>query len=102
MLIASMSVKGLFYCDILLVFCCCYCLWHILGGGKGRQMAKIIITVSGIYYGVLLTYMIIIINKYSVSFFPNIGFFLPALVIQMMVLLLHEAKQAQLEAEDRR
>lgn len=88
-LVSSMSVSGLWYCYVALLVCCVLCLLCLVDNRRCLQASALTILVAAVYYVLMLVYILLIVNKFCVTFYPNIGVFMPAIVIQMMILLRH-------------
>ena len=85
-IVATMSVKGLYYCYLAMLFSSIGALLFLMHP-KGRLlMCDIAILAAGIYYVLLVVYALRISDVYFATLAPTWVAFMPAVVLEMMVL----------------
>ena len=84
---ATMSVKGLYYCNWAMLCGCILCFlcfwndtWRIL-------LAIITAFIAGAYYVFMVYYALRMADNHYATLYPNLMALLPAVVLQMMVFL---------------
>ena len=97
----TMSVRGLFYCylamlagSVLTLLCFFNDEWRV-------WICTFTALVAGLYYVLMAHYAIVISDEYYATLYPNYMAFLPAIVLQMMVLVRRSCiKEMQDTAEE--
>ena len=82
---ATMSVNGLYYCYLGMLFGSIACLFGFFSR-KGIKICHFVIAVAGVYYGLAIFYALRMTDLHYATLFPTITIILPAIVIQMMLL----------------
>ncbi len=83
---ATMSVNGLYYCYLGMLFGSIACMLCFFSRRKTVKVCHFVIAVAGLYYGLAVFYALRIADQYYATLFPTITIILPAIVIQMMLL----------------
>lgn len=81
----TMSVNGLYYCYLGMLFGSIVCLFGFFSR-KGIKICHFVIAVAGVYYGLAIFYALRMTDLHYATLFPTITIILPAIVIQMMLL----------------
>ena len=96
---ATMSVKGLYYCNkvmlwgSILCFLCFFSRWR-------AWIATVVALIAGAYYLIMFYYAMKIADLHYATLYPNFMAFLPAIVCQMMVLTRQNVIHTVIEQAD--
>lgn len=84
-----MSVKGLYYCNQVMLWGCILCFLCFFSN-RWRGIIAVLTAVSaGVYYIFLIYYAVRISDDFYATLYPTFMAFLPAVVLQMMVMTRH-------------
>ena len=95
--LASMSVRGLFYCAWGMVIVSLICLLCYMRRWK-RKLSLVVVYLSAIFYILMVYYAIKMADTYYATFYPNLATILPAIVIQTMLIIRKETKRAIIDS----
>ena len=87
--VATMSVKLLYYCNKLMLWSCILCFLCFFSNQGRMWIALITALIGGAYYGLMLYYALKISDLHYATLYPHLISVLPAVVIEMMILLRH-------------
>ena len=101
--ISHLSVIGLLICNIAILATSLCCFVFFLTENKLIPITTITICLSGLYYALMIFYAMLIVDEYFVTIWPNFMALLPAVVIEMMVLIKRNVKiliEVETDGED--
>lgn len=81
------SIEGLWYCYTALWVSCLLVLLCFFSAPWRLRLATLSIVLAGGYYALFLYYIVGIVGEYFPTPYPHIGIILPAIIIQMMILV---------------
>lgn len=84
---STLSVNGLWICYTALWVSCLLVLLCFFSRRWRLRLTGITIGIASAYYALFLYYVIRIVGEYYPTIYPNIAVILPAIVIQMMILV---------------
>ncbi len=85
----AMSVIGLYYCNKALLYGCVLCLLCFFSDRWRIAIAMMTAVIAGLYYGVVIYYSIKIADLHFATLMPTFYVFLPAIVLELMVMIRH-------------
>ena len=98
---AMMSVAGLHYCTMAMLSVSIACLLCFFSNRWRMVLCMIVIVLAGAYYLLLIYYAIEITGEHYTTMYPNLWAILPAIVLQMMILVRQNvARTIMAENED--
>ena len=96
-----MSVMGLHLCALMMLITCVACLLCFFSNKWRMILCIIAACLAGLYYLLMMYYAIEMTDKYYATLYPNLIAILPALVLQMMLLVRREiARKIRIENEE--
>jgi len=96
----TMSVKGLYYCRKAMLWGSILCLLCFFSYRWRAGIAILTAGISGAYYALLIYYAIRISDAYYATLYPTLMVVLPAVVLEMMVLVRHNVIQDRIDQAD--
>ena len=87
--VSTMSVKLLYYCNKLMLWSCILCFLCFFSNQGRMWIALFTALIGGAYYGLMLYYALKISDLHYATLYPHLISALPAVVIEMMILLRH-------------
>jgi len=84
---ATMSVKGLYYCNKVMLWGAILCFLCFFSNKWRMGIAIATAVVCGAYYGLMIFYAVRIADMHYATLYPNMMAILPAIVLQMMVMI---------------
>ena len=97
---ASMSIKGLYYCNKVMLWGAILCFLCFFSNGWRIRIAVFTAFTAGFYYLLMIYYAIQMADLHYATLYPNFIAILPAIVCQMMVLTRHNVIQYIVERDD--
>lgn len=97
---ASMSVKGLYYCNQVMLWGAILCLLCFFSSAWRVLIAIFTALSAGVYYLLMVYYAIQMADMHYATLYPNLMALLPAIVCQMMVLTRHNVLQSAIDEAD--
>ncbi len=97
---ATMSVKGLYYCNKLMLWGTILCFLCFFSNRWRIRIAVVTAIIAGAYYAFMAYYAIRIADDHYATLSLNITAILPAIVCQMMVLTWHNIMQSYVDKAD--
>lgn len=96
---ATMSIRGLYYCNQVMLWGAILCLLCFFSNEWRVRIATLTAFFAGVYYVIMVYYAIRIADEQYATLYPNLMAFLPAVVCQMMILTRQNVLQSNI-AED--
>jgi len=97
----TMSVNMLYICNKLMLWSCIICLlWFFSRRGR-MWIALITALIAGAYYLLMAYYAVKMSDMHYVTLYPHLISALPAVVIEMMILLRHNLIHAGIDEDER-
>ena len=96
----SMSVRGLFFCRLGMLLGCIACMLCFFNDEWRVWICTATALLAGLYYVLLVHYAIKISDKFYATLFPTIVAVLPAIVLQMMLLVRRNVLRSLINEED--
>lgn len=84
--VGIVSVKGLYYCNLLMIATSILCLLCFFSDSWRIYLSLITVLLAGIYYALMIYYAVKISNEWYPTLYPNLAALLPAVVLEAMVL----------------
>ena len=97
---ASMSVKGLYYCNKVMLWGAILCLLCFFSHVWRIRIAILTAVAAGAYYAFMIYYALRMADLHYATLYPNAMALLPAIVCQMMVLTRHNVLRADIDSVD--
>ena len=97
---ATMSVKGLYYCNWAMLLGCILCFFCFFSFSWRMRLALITAFIAGIYYVLMVFYALRMSDNHYATLYPNVIALLPAVVLQMMVFLRHNIIRTLIDEDD--
>lgn len=97
---ASMSVKGLYYCNKVMLWGAILCLLCFFSKLWRIRIAVLTAVSAGAYYLFMIYYALRMTDLHYATLYPNMMAFLPAIVCQMMILTRHNVVQSEIDKAD--
>jgi hypothetical protein len=94
---ATMSVKGLYYCSWMLVILTIACFLCSFWSKWRCNICVGAIICASVFYALLIFYALRITDQYNATVYPNWAALLPAIVIQLMILVRKGTIQSVME-----
>jgi len=94
---ATMSVKGLYYCSWAMLIVTIGCFGCFFNPKWRCHLCNAAIVCASVFYALLVLYVVQITDKYNVTLYPNWAAFLPAVVIQLMLLVRRRTIQSAID-----
>jgi len=87
--VATVSVKGLYYCNKVMLWGCILCFLCFFSRNWRMRIAVATAVVAGVYYALMAHYAITISDTQYATLYPTLMAVLPAIVLQMMIMTRH-------------
>ena len=97
---STMSVAGLYYCARVLLYLCIACLLCFFSDRWRMWLCIISIVCAGAYYILMMYYAMEITDNFYTTLYPNFMALLPAVVLQMMVLVRQSIARTLMERNE--
>ena len=97
----TMSVRLLYYCNKLMLWGCILCLLCFFSDQGRMWITLITALIAGAYYILMAYYAIKMSDLHYVTLYPHLISALPAIVIEMMILIRHNLIHAGIDADER-
>lgn len=95
------SVRWLYYVNIIMLILCILCLLCFFSHRWRIWICNATIVLCGVYYALMIYYLMHIGETFNATLSPNFMALLPAVVLQMMILTRHNVIQSEMdEAEE--
>lgn len=97
---ASMSVKGLYYCNKVMLWGAILCFLCFFSNTWRVRIATLTAVTAGLYYVFMVYYALRMVDMHYATLYPNLMALLPAIVCQMMVLTRHNVIRSDIDKAD--
>ena len=96
----TMSVKGLYYCNQVMLYGSILCLLCFFSDRWRIRIAMLTALAAGVYYGFLIYYSMQIADLHFATLAPNIYTFIPAIILELMLLIRHNILQTFFDRDE--
>ena len=97
---ATESVKGLYYCNVAMLCCSILCFLCFFSRSWRMRIAVVTAVVAGVYYALMVYYAITLVEEEYATLYPTLMAFLPAIVLQMMIMTRHNILSCMAEEDE--
>ena len=97
---ATMSVSGLYYCNWALLITCIACFLCFFSKRWRMILCIIAVVLAGAYYILMIYYAMQITENHFATLTPNFWAVLPAIVLQLMLIVRRNVSHAQMEENE--
>ena len=96
----TMSVAGLYYCNKVMLYGSILCLLCFFSNVWRIRIAMMTVLACAVYYGFLIYYALHISDAHFATLVPNVFTFIPAVVLEMMLLVRHNIHQTYMDRDE--
>ena len=98
--VETMSVKGLYYCNWALLTSCIACFLCFFSSRWRMSLCVLAVIFAGAYYIIMIYYAMQITENYFATLTPNLWAVLPAIVLQLMLIVRRNVLRKKLDENE--
>jgi len=98
--VETMSVKGLYYCNWALLTTCIACFLCFFSSRWRMSLCVLAVIFAGAYYIIMIYYAMQITENYFATLTPNLWAVLPAIVLQLMLIVRRNVLRKKLDENE--
>ena len=98
--VATMSVKGLYYCSKAMLWGSILCLLCFFSDRGRIALIYVVTAAAGLFYILMFVYALRMSDEHYVTLYPNFAAIFPAIVLQAMLLVRRNMIEENIEEKD--